>query len=112
MAKIPMSPTDLCLNATKTSPGDLQWRADAIGSASLFRSWPEPARLRLARNASVATHAPGAVVVAGGPTTGVLTVIVDGSALACVTEPEGRRATFKMAQAPAFAQRLRFRLDS
>jgi CRP-like cAMP-binding protein len=84
-------------NATKPDLANLQSRADAIGTAPLFRSWPAPALLRLAQAASVATHAPGALVVAGGPTTGALTVIVDGTALACVTGPEGRRVTFKLA---------------
>jgi CRP-like cAMP-binding protein len=92
-----MSPRDVLPNATEADPDDLQWRADAIGRAPLFRSWPAPARLRLARAASVASHAPGALVVAGGPSNGVLPVTVDGTALACVSDPEGRRVTFKMA---------------
>ncbi len=85
------------LNAAKADLGNLQLRADAIGTVPLFRSWPAPAPLRLAGAASVATHAPGALVVSAGPTTGALTVIVDGTALACVTGPEGRRVTFKLA---------------
>jgi CRP/FNR family cyclic AMP-dependent transcriptional regulator len=40
---------------------------------------------------------PGALVVEGGPATGVLTVIIGGTTLACVTGSEGKRVTFKMA---------------
>lgn len=85
------------LNAPKSELVDLQSRADAIGRAPLFRCWPAPALLRLARAASVTSHAPGALVVERGPAKGVLTVIVDGTALACVTDPEGKRVTFKVA---------------
>jgi len=83
--------------ASETDLNDEQQRAAAIAAAPLFRSWPEPALLRLARAASVASHAPGALIVERGPTKNVLTVIVDGTALACVTDPEGKRVTFKVA---------------
>jgi CRP-like cAMP-binding protein len=85
------------MDATETDLRDAQRRARAIGSAPLFRSWPAPALLRLARAASVATHAPGALVVEGGPTSGMMTVVVGGTVLACVTGPEGKRVTFKIA---------------
>lgn len=92
-----MTNLERVLNAPKTGLFDLQSRADSIGCAPLFRCWPAAALLRLARAASVTSHAPGALVVERGPTSGVLTVIVDGTALACVTDPEGKRVTFKMA---------------
>jgi CRP-like cAMP-binding protein len=92
-----MSSREPFLNATGADPGDPQWRADALGRAPPFRFWPAPSRLRLARAATVATHAPGALVVAGGATNGVVTVIVHGSALTCHTGSEGRRVTFKIA---------------
>jgi CRP-like cAMP-binding protein len=99
MPRTTMSPREPLPNAAEADPGDLPWRADAIGRAPVFRSWPAPARLRLARAATVATHAPGALVVEAGPTTGALTVIVDGTAVACVTGAEGRRVTFMIASA-------------
>jgi CRP/FNR family transcriptional regulator, cyclic AMP receptor protein len=95
--KTAMSPMERMPDAAKTDLDDLQRRADAIGRVPLFRSWPAPALLRLARAASVTSHAPGALVVAGGPKNGVLSIIVDGTALASVSDPEGRRVIFKMA---------------
>jgi CRP/FNR family cyclic AMP-dependent transcriptional regulator len=92
-----MSKPESKAKAPRTDLADLQSRAAAIGTAAPFRSWPAPALLRLAGAASVAAHSPGALVVAKGPTNGTLTVLVDGTALACVTGPEGRRVTFKMA---------------
>jgi CRP/FNR family transcriptional regulator, cyclic AMP receptor protein len=92
-----MSTLEPVLNAPKADLGDLQTRADAIGRVPLFRSWPAPALLRLARAASVVTHAPGALVVEAGRTLDALTVIVDGTAVACVTGAEGRRVTFMIA---------------
>lgn len=85
------------MNPTETDLRDERRRASAIGAAPLFSSWPAPALLRLARASSVATRAPGALVVEAGPTSGILTVIVDGTALACVTAPDGKRVTFKIA---------------
>lgn len=85
------------MNATEIDLRDAQQRASAISTAPLFRSWPAPAVLRLARASVVATHSAGALVVEGGPTSGTLTVVVNGTALACVTGPEGKRVTFRLA---------------
>jgi hypothetical protein len=90
-------PKELPMDATEADLHDAQRRASAIGSALLFGAWPAPALLRLARAASVATHAPGALVVKGGPTSGLVTAVVGGTVLACVTGPEGKRVTFKIA---------------
>lgn len=85
------------MDAAEVDLGDARRIASAIGGAPLFRSWPAPALLRLARASFVATHAPGTFVVEGGPTSGMVTVVVDGTALACVTGPGGKRVTFRIA---------------
>jgi CRP-like cAMP-binding protein len=92
-----MSTSERALNAPKADLVDLPTRADAIGRPPLFRSWPAPALLRLARAASVVSHGPGALVVEAGRTLDALTVIMDGTAAACVTGAEGRRVTFMIA---------------
>jgi CRP/FNR family transcriptional regulator, cyclic AMP receptor protein len=85
------------MDAPEINLSDARLIASAIGTAPLFSSWPEPVLLRLAQAAIVATYSPGTFVVEGGPTSGMVTVIVDGTALACVTGAEGRRVTFKIA---------------
>ena len=85
------------MDATDTDLDATQGLAQAVGAAPLFRSWPAPALLRLVRAGSVASYAPGALVVAGSALKAVMTVIVDGTVLACVTGSEGRRVTFKIA---------------
>ena len=71
--------------------------ARRIGTAPLFRSWPAAALLRLAKASRIATYSPGAHVVMRGQSSGRLTVVLDGTALACVTGPDGKRVTFKLA---------------
>jgi CRP-like cAMP-binding protein len=53
--------------------------------------------LRLDQASFVASQSPGTRVVEGGTTSGMLTVVVESAAQACVTGPDGRRVTFKIA---------------
>jgi CRP/FNR family transcriptional regulator, cyclic AMP receptor protein len=92
-----VNPRDAPMEATETDLRDVQRRAQMIGGTPLFKSWPGPALLRLVQASSVRTHPPGALVVEAGPTSGMVTVVVDGTALACVTGPDGKRVTFKVA---------------
>jgi CRP/FNR family transcriptional regulator, cyclic AMP receptor protein len=92
-----VNPIDAPMESAETDLRDVRRRAQVIGSTPLLRSWPAPALLRLARASFVTTRPPGALVVEGGPTSGMLTVVVDGTALACVTGPDGKRVTFRIA---------------
>jgi CRP/FNR family cyclic AMP-dependent transcriptional regulator len=79
----------------KTRLSDAEARADAIARAEPFSAWPRDALLRLAAAARVYSHRAGTTILFGGQRCDAITVSVEGSVIASVTSPGGRRLIFK-----------------
>ncbi len=81
------------------APPDSPWHspellARGIGRFAPFKSWPLPARLRLARAGSVSSHPPGAVLIAHKRPQQVLSFVLEGASQVTITDAGGRRVTF------------------
>ena len=76
-------------------PGDRDARADAIGRAAPFSAWPRDVLLRLAEAASLSSHRSGTPLLFGGQRCDAITISVEGSVIAGVSSPGGRRLIFK-----------------
>ena len=79
----------------KTRLSEAGARADAIARAAPFSAWPREALLRLAQAASVSSHRSGTAILVGGRPCDAITISVEGSVIASVTGPGGRRLIFK-----------------
>ena len=81
-------------------PPDASWNdpdrlASAIGRFAPFKSWPLPARLRLARAGKASSHPPGALLIEYDRPEQALTFVLEGATQASITDPGGRRVTFR-----------------
>jgi hypothetical protein len=79
----------------KTRLSDADARADAIARAAPFSGWPREVLLRLAKAASVSSHRSGTTILFGGKPCDAITISAEGSVIASVTSPGGRRLIFK-----------------
>ena len=79
----------------RTQVNDAEERADAIGRALPFSTWPRPVLLRLAAASALSSHPPGSVLITDGQVADALIVLVEGMVLSSVSSPEGRRVIFK-----------------
>jgi len=71
-----------------------------LSATQPFDAWPLPARRRLARRASVAAHARGDLIHAGGSELTAATVVADGVVQASAAAG-GRRVIFEIARGPS-----------
>ena len=74
---------------------DTEARADAIAGATPFAAWPRDVLLRLAAAATVSSHRSGSTFVLGGQLCDTITISVEGSVIAGISSPGGRRLIFK-----------------
>jgi CRP/FNR family cyclic AMP-dependent transcriptional regulator len=74
---------------------DTEARADAIGRAPPFSTWPRDALLRLAAAASVTSHRTATTLIANGRRCDTIILPVEGLLTSCVSTPGGRRVVFK-----------------
>jgi len=86
---------DEMLMHKRTKLNDPGARADAIGQAAPFSAWPRAALVRLAGASSVSSHKSGHFLIVDGQRCDQVTVIADGAVLSSVSNPQGRRITFK-----------------
>jgi CRP-like cAMP-binding protein len=84
----------------KTWLSDADACADAIARAAPFPAWPRDALHRLAAASSVFSHRSGTTILFGGQRCDAITVSVEGSLIASITSPGGRRLIFKYDDAP------------
>jgi len=73
---------------------DPEARADAIARAAPFSARPRDVLLRLATAASIAGHRSGTTLLVGGQRCETITITVEGSVMASVLSPAGRRLIF------------------
>jgi CRP-like cAMP-binding protein len=72
---------------------DLEPRADAIGQAPPFSTWPRPALVRLAAASTVSGHRCGAHLIVAGQRCDAAVLVVEGTVLSSVSSRTGRRVT-------------------
>lgn len=80
---------------TASRPGDVDARADAIGRAAPFSAWPRDVLLRLAAASTLSGHRHGTLLLLGGQRCDAITISVEGSVIAAVSSPGGRRLIYK-----------------
>jgi CRP/FNR family transcriptional regulator, cyclic AMP receptor protein len=70
--------------------------ADAIGATAPFSTWPREALIRLAESSIVSSHLNGTALISHGQRNDSVPVVLEGTVLATVSNPAGRRVTFKI----------------
>lgn len=70
-------------------------RADAIGQAAPFSAWPREVLLRLALASSASSHPDDTCLITDGQLGSTVTVVAEGTVIASVSNPSGRRVIFK-----------------
>jgi CRP/FNR family transcriptional regulator, cyclic AMP receptor protein len=75
---------------------DVDSRADAIGQAAPFSTWPRPALVRLAAASTASSHGAGAQLIVAGQRCDAVVLVVEGVVLSSVSSQTGRRVTINV----------------
>lgn len=78
-----------------TGLNDPAARADVIVQAAPFSAWPRDVLRRLALHAGVSSHPSEAFLITDGQVPDAITIVAEGTVIASVSSPGGRRVIFK-----------------
>jgi CRP-like cAMP-binding protein len=84
------------LSHAATRFSDTDALAGSIARVAPFTAWPRAALSRLALVSRASVHPSGTFLVTAGEPCDRMTIVVEGAAFSCVSNPDGRRLTYKI----------------